>query len=340
MRRNSAFLPGLLAFLVFSPWAFAQQADPSARSAAVALFDQAEQLMAAGQYARACPKYAESYRNDPQLGAVLHLADCLEKNGQFASAYGSFREAAELAQRRNDERVAVATERAKALELRMNRLTIDVAQATRVPGLQVFRDDLPLAEGSWGIGIPVDPGEHVIEARAEGYVPYRTTLNITGEGRQERVQLDALVAQRAKPTNKPKTDISRDPIIDKGTSDPGSTQRLIGLIVVGAGVVAVGVGVGFEFRKSSKLSDRDAICPSSVNCEAGSQARIDQLTSSARSAHTASVVSFIGGGAALAAGAALFFTAPKASPSKRTSFRILPVLGPGSAGVFVTRTFF
>jgi hypothetical protein len=338
MRRNSAFCPGLLALVAFSPWAFAQQADPTARSAAVALFDEAEQLMAAGQYAAACPKYAESYRNDPQLGAVLHLADCLERNGQFASAYGSFREAGELAQRRNDERVAIATERATALEPRMNRLTVDVAEAARVSGLQVFRDNLPLAEGSWGMAIPVDPGEHVVEARAEGYVPFRTTLNITGEGRQERAQIDALDAKHAEPKEKPKPDIV-DPIIDKGTSDRGSTQRLIGLIVGGAGVVAVGVGVGFELRKGSKLSDRDAICPSSVNCEAGSQARIDELTSSAKSAHTASLVSFIGGGAALAAGAALFFTAPKARPNNSASLQVLPVLALGSAGVFATQTF-
>ena len=39
-------------------------------------YDDAEKLMAAHDYAAACPKYAESQQRDPQLGTLLHLADC------------------------------------------------------------------------------------------------------------------------------------------------------------------------------------------------------------------------------------------------------------------------
>src|SRR5262245_753369 len=98
-------LPVLLvgvAVLLRAEAARAQAPDPSARALAVQLFDQAESLSAERRFAEACPKYAESYRLDPQLGALIHLADCLEQNGQLASAWGSFRDAAELATKRGD----------------------------------------------------------------------------------------------------------------------------------------------------------------------------------------------------------------------------------------------
>ena len=96
------------------------QGDANSRALAVQLFDEAEALFSAGQTAQACPKYAESYRLDPQLGVLIYLAECFEKDGKLASAWGSFREAAEVAQKRGDTRGAHATERARALEPRLS----------------------------------------------------------------------------------------------------------------------------------------------------------------------------------------------------------------------------
>ncbi|HEX5098164.1 MAG TPA: hypothetical protein VFV94_01635, partial [Polyangiaceae bacterium] len=80
----------------------AQVSAQDARAAAVLAYDQAEALMAAGKVAEACPRYAESQKLDPQLGTLLHLADCLEKKGQTASAWAAFRDASEIAEQRGD----------------------------------------------------------------------------------------------------------------------------------------------------------------------------------------------------------------------------------------------
>src|SRR4051812_6541321 len=92
-------------------------AEPTAADKATAesLFVEGRRLLAAGKYAEACPKFAESQQIDSGLGTLLNLGDCYEKNGQTASAWASFREAASTAARSSDSREKVARDRAAAL---------------------------------------------------------------------------------------------------------------------------------------------------------------------------------------------------------------------------------
>src|SRR5262245_65102433 len=99
------------------------------KTTAEALFAEGRRLMAAGKYARACPKLEASQKLDPGVGTLLNLADCYEKNGQTASAWAQFVEAASEARRLGDaRREQAANARADALEPRLGRLTIAVGQ--------------------------------------------------------------------------------------------------------------------------------------------------------------------------------------------------------------------
>src|SRR5690242_499417 len=93
---------GAAASVVVTCFAVNGLADPSMADKALAtrLYDEAEKLMVSRSYAAACPKYAESQQRDPQLGTLLHLADCYEKSGKFTSAWVTFNEAADMAGRR------------------------------------------------------------------------------------------------------------------------------------------------------------------------------------------------------------------------------------------------
>ena len=71
----------------------------SEQAAAEALFNQARDLMNAKQYGDACPKFAESQRLDPAPGTLLNLATCYERNGQIASAWVTYKEAATAARK-------------------------------------------------------------------------------------------------------------------------------------------------------------------------------------------------------------------------------------------------
>ncbi|MDF2696857.1 MAG: hypothetical protein K0S65_5240, partial [Labilithrix sp.] len=165
MRR--AAVAGLLAAscLVFAPHAHAN--DPVAAEAA---FVEGRALMSAKRYAEACPKLEASHTLEPAVGTVLNLAECFAKIGRTASAWIRYREAAAMALEKNQhEREEIARSRARELEPKLCRLTI---VATNREGLVVTRDGQTVAPAALGIAVPVDPGPHVVEARAPSSLPF------------------------------------------------------------------------------------------------------------------------------------------------------------------------
>src|SRR3984885_15543934 len=72
----------------------AQTPNPSGKSVAEALFEEGRKLVADGNFAEACPKFADSQRLDPSPATLLNLASCYEKSGRTASAWATYREAA------------------------------------------------------------------------------------------------------------------------------------------------------------------------------------------------------------------------------------------------------
>jgi hypothetical protein len=313
------------------------RAEAQDRAAAVAAFEEAERLTAAGQHVAACPKYAESYRLDPQLGALLHMADCYEKTGRFASAWGAFREGKELAQKKNDPRASLAEERAAKLEPRLSRLSISVPDSTRVTGLEIRRDGIIVGEALWGTAIPVDPGTRVVQASAPGRKSVTSSIEVTGEGQTQTFTLPPLVTDTTVSPENPGAQAGMNlRASEPAGDDRGSMQRLAGWSAVGAGGVGLGVGLIFILRRSSKLSDRDGICPSGNDCSEDEIARIDQLTDEARSASTVSTIGFVAGGLFTAGGLALVFTAPKRREAAISAQPLIArdLLGAGVAGSF------
>jgi hypothetical protein len=331
--------------LTLAPRVARSETTPQARAAAVELFDAARRLMRDGKTTDACKKFGESYRLDPQLGALLHHADCLEREGRTASAYAAYREAAELAAQKGDDRKSVAKSRADRLEPRLSRLAVEVPPQARVSGLEITRDGLALEEGAWGVALPIDPGEHAIVARAPGHSEFRKSVRIASEGSSENVIIEPLAPSadtaaasdttRAEPTAAATHGASD--ITDDQPSD-GSTQRTLGLVLGGAGIVGVAVGGYFWVSASNKLDERDQICPSGVDCEPGSQTRINTLTNESQSARMSSVIAFGAGGAALIAGTILYLTAPseRASQARLT---LAPIFDPETAGVQLSGAF-
>src|SRR6185437_11777695 len=95
--------------------AYAQQAGADVATAQ-ALFDDGKRLMAAKDFAHACPKLVESQRLDPGGGTLFAIAICHEGEGKTATAWADYNVAGAEARRdgRRDREQA-ALEKAHAL---------------------------------------------------------------------------------------------------------------------------------------------------------------------------------------------------------------------------------
>ncbi len=323
-----AAVVGLLVLALPRP-ARAQSAEDKA--AAETLFENGKQLMRDRNFAEACPKFAESLRLDPGIGTELWLADCFEKTGRIASAWGMFRDAAESALRERDSREKIARSHAARLEPRLPKLTISVPEPARADGLVVKRDDAVVDKPVWGTEVPVDPGGHVVSATAPGKKPWQRSVNV-GESHAVAIVVPQLEDEPAKPPER--TSSPGGSSADNGPPSgvlhetpeqgpaPGTTQRLVGLVAVGVGVVGLGVGTYFGLSAKSHLDDSNANghCTPDNRCDPiGTQARND-----AKSAALVSTLAFVGGAALIAGGAALYLTAPKAGRSVAATGLLLP----------------
>lgn len=326
MSRWRRLIASLLSLGSVAPGTAFAQGD---KAAAVALFDAGRRAMEAGQYAEACPQLAESNRLDPQLGALLHLADCYEKVGQLASAWAAFRDAAELADRRADARSLSARDRASSLESRVSRLTIVVPEQVVVPGLEVRRDGTVLGAPLWGAPIPVDPGTHQVEVTAPGKLAWRQSVEVEGPGMNATVNVPVL-ASAPPPAAAGSASAAGGDAVESGV---GATQRLLGWVAIGASAIGIGVGTVFTVQRSNKLDERAKICPNLTNCSDQDKSRDRELTSEARTAGALGAAGFIAAGALLAGGVALVLTAPDGS-----STGLAPAVGTGFAGVTLHQT--
>src|SRR5450432_3316906 len=94
--------------------AFAQSADNKVQ--AEALFEEGRQLMDQKKYEEACKKLEGSQKLDPGAGTLLNLAACYEQNGQTASAWVTYKDAAAASAGRHPDWMQQANAKAAELE--------------------------------------------------------------------------------------------------------------------------------------------------------------------------------------------------------------------------------
>jgi serine/threonine-protein kinase len=335
-RRERRWLRGVAASSVLLCTSLARAQSASDKVAAETLFEEGRKLVNQGQYVAGCRKLAESQRLDPGTGTLLNLADCYERAGRTATAWATWREAAAAARSSGQtEREQLAREHATALEAKLVRLAIDVADTNRVPGLTISRDDAPVSEALWGSSVPVDPGRVVVRASAPGYQAWSTEVQIAADRPETRVSVPALSSLGAAPPvgTVPGQSVpgqSTDAVPGAsppggtvpggavpGTADsgtPGSGRRVLGIVAVSLGGVGVAVGSYFGLKAKSKYSDSKVYCTTSINV---CQPQGVQLRNEAISAGNLATVGFALGGVALVGGIDLIATASssKAPPA-------------------------
>jgi hypothetical protein len=289
--------------------------NPDSKAEAQALFDEGRNLVEHRQFAEACPKFAESQRLDPGIGTELWLADCYENNGQVASAWAAFKEAAAAAALMHDKRETVARDRATALETKIPRLMVVVSDTAAAQGLEVRRDGVIMAATAWGFALPVDPGVHTIAASAPGHMPWSTTVQVVGRADTLQVTIPALedapplAAQERTPAPRADTVETQPPPAPEAPHDSaGNGERLAGALLAGAGVLGIGVGTFFSFdAKSTYDASNRGECSTDNMCSSAGLHDRDVANQKALVATLAMGI----GAAAVLSGGILYFFAPR-----------------------------
>jgi len=323
----------LLVVVGMAATAHAQAAPPDPDSDEVAqadaLFHEAKQLLADGRVAVACTKLEESQSLAPGSGTLLNLGDCYERLGRTASAWATFRAAGALARSKGKSGFAdEALARATALESRLSKLRIVVPEP--VDGMVVQRGQVEVDPTRFGVATPVDPGTVVVRAEAPGRTGWSSTVTIPKKPGVVEVEVPGLRSpEAAEPPPQP------EPVLIESTRI-GLTQQIVGGVVGGLGLVAMGVGAFFGVRalRIEEDSNAEGFCDQEDFCtQDGIELRQDALT------HAHASTGLIFGGAALAVtGLVIFLLAPDEEPIDTGHWRaaVAPRVGGASLEVYAS----
>lgn len=314
---------------------------------AEALFKDGVAAMNKSDWSAACEAFAGSNDADPSPGTEINLGVCNERQGKTATAWGWYRTAAGLAEQRGlRDRAELARKEADRIEPKLRKVVVSLKDTS--PGITVTRDGTTLPSATLGREVPVDPGDHVIEATGKGKVAFKTTVHLQAGPGVDRVEIPGLAAapEEATPAGGA---VAGGGKVDTGTSAPprdgGSGQRTVGYIVGAAGIVALIVAGTLELIAidvRGKQHDAENLIDAEQNKAVPSQTRINELQGTANRNKTqadgdqlAAIATGAGGAVLIGTGLVLVFTAgSKGSTAKDTTKpRVVPLFGQGFAGM-------
>jgi hypothetical protein len=306
----------LAAMTVLAPAEAAGQARDSA--GASELFRQGREALLRKDYAEACPKLAESQRLDPKVGTLINLAQCEEQTGKLAAALRSWADAQALARAQGDAREPYVDQQHDGLALRVPRLVVRLAPGSPVD-TRVTVGGVEIEPADLGTPLPVDAGLQEIVAKAARHADARFEAS-TSEGQTTEISVDAgpvtpdsPATSTAGPTEAPRPSAS-GPFPPRAGG--AGAQRWSAYGVGGLGLVALGLGVAWGVQAVNAKAE-----PGCSNGVCATQAEA-QVQRDGRSAGDRSTVAFIAGGALIAGGVALWWTAPRTSASTGLGVRV------------------
>jgi hypothetical protein len=229
------------------------------------MFQQGTELEQAGNYAAALLAFREvgQVRMTPQV--QFHIAACEEKLGRLAAALGGFTLALEDASSVGPEFQLELETRIDALKQRIPKLVLERGAGAEAATVEL--DGIALGGSSIGAEVPLDPGPHMLQAKAPGYKPLRLTIELA-EKEVKAVTLE-LEPVRLGPKPKPKPaepEPREHEAAPESNRAPRGQARTLQYVIGGVGAIAlINAGVFYLLRRG-KDSDLQELCGSDRDC--------------------------------------------------------------------------
>ncbi len=256
-----------------------QQAD--------ALFAEGRDLLEKGKFPEACPKLARSAELSPAVGTLTNLGYCNEQIGKFRSAMNAYAEAETLATAVGDQkRAAIAKERFVAVEPRAPKLVLRLTPP-EARDLALKRNGVAMPKTDLDRPIAVDPQDYALEVAAPGFVTWKSTVVVRGDGAVVTVVVPPLEREAAH--------------VEAATRGETFTLRRVGAVGLGAlSMLAIGGGVAMGLAAKSRYDDSSSHCDAS-GCDATG---VDIQSGAAAQGNVATALIALG---ILSAGGAIYF---------------------------------
>jgi hypothetical protein len=294
-RRWRGEFVGLAAgFIVsFAPAAFAQAPGQELARRA---FEDGVALEKKAEYGAALVRFRESAAIKATLGNRYHIAYCLEMTGKLAEALAEYESLDQAAKEQKKSDVAEATRlRIEPLRARVPTLSIRVPPPAPAD-LTVTLDEAPVAPLLLdGRQFRVDPGDHVVAAKAPDRGRFTKTLQVA-PGDASSVDVILPAAEPPEPLA----------VTEPPPEPPRKSHVLAIVATAGAGALAIG-GVASFFVAGSRQQDAERACPTKLSC--------DSERTRVRTFDALALGGFVGAGALTVAAILLWTAKPQASKS-------------------------
>jgi len=306
--------------------AHAQPSDAD-RATARSLYIEGQKALEAGDYETAADNFrrGEALFHAPTM--LVGLARAYVGLGKYVEAMESYNKVIreELPDKAPDAFVTAKEEAQKevvGLDEKIGWVTISVEGPSEPT---VLLDDVEVSVASLGVRRAVNPGDHLVQASAPGYLAAEQSFSIAA-GSTETVTLTL----GEDPDGVAEPPGGGDPGV---STDDGSTLRLVGFIGLGlggAGLVLGAVTGGLAIGKHGDLTDS---CPDG-RCPADQQDNLDSYETMG----TLSTIGFIAGGVLAGAGLVLVLVAPSGDgdgADQAGAPALTATVGPGSVSATV-----
>jgi hypothetical protein len=298
------------------------------------LFREGQKLMEERRFGEACPKFEAAYKKDLQLGTLLNLAYCHKEQGATWLSWIEFKEAELKAiELKRTDRRDFARQRLTELEKLLARVVVE--PQSKVELTEVLIEDRRVPEAEKNAPFAAEIGQRKFTFRAKGKKQATLLVNVLKGDKAMKVSVpemedapkDAPVETTAPPSN------DTSPALPAKDKKGPENQRVLALVAGGVGVIGLGIGTIFgiqTFGNECTKTTKNPPCTEDEESKGNTSGMISNI-------------GFAVGIVGLAAGAYLWFTAPKATTtmgnrlppqqSARSQLRVVPELGAGWASV-------